>query len=295
MTKRRKDKDGKLTLIVGTTPESFNLADKRLMKPVCHQSYEDGALQGSMLMQDVDQVSFSKDNNITYFVPNNIALLLSVSEKSLNEAKKIYTSHFINNEIELDLNKIIGDRKVVMNKASSLVCNYLESIQTSIVFGYTALEAFVNLSIPESFVHTTEKNNKGISEVFDKKAIERWLPLKVKIKSILSEIYHTNKVENQKWWNHFINLERFRNDIIHQKSISHTEFYKVYFKKSIFSVCSSPTEVIRFFYDSHAEDNKTNPIWPWMEGADWMPVNTSYDSIKFEVVGNIYEGFNKKL
>lgn len=295
MSKKRKDRDGKLALVVGTTPDRFNLADSRLMKPVCHQTYEGGALQGSMLIQDIDKVSLSKKNNITYFVPNNVALLLSVSEKALNEAKKIYTSNFTNQKIELDLDKMNGDRKMMMNQASSLVCDYLESIQTSIVFGYTALEAFVNLSIPENFTHTTEKNSKGISEVFDKKAIERWLPLKTKIKNILTEIYSTKRIDSQKWWGQFLNLEHYRNDIIHQKSISHTEFYKVYFKQNIFSICKSPTDVIRFFHDSHAEDNRTNPIWPWMEGAESLPVNTSYDSSKFEVVGNMYEGIKKKL
>jgi hypothetical protein len=295
MSKKRKDRDRKLALVVGTTPDRFNLTDSRLMKPLCHQTYEGGALQGSMLIQGIDKVSLSKKNNITYFVPNNVALLLSVSEKALNEAKKIYTSNFTNQEIELDLDKMNGDRKVMMNQASSLVCDYLESIQTSIVFGYTALEAFVNLSIPEDFTHTTEKNSKGISEVFDKKAIERWLPLITKIKNILTEIYSTKRIDSQKWWGQFLNLENYRNDIIHQKSISHTEFYKVYFKQNIFNVCKSPTDVIRFFHDSHAEDSLTNPIWPWMEGAESLPVNTSYDASKFEVVGNMYEGIKKKL
>jgi len=295
MSKKRKEHKGKLGLVVGTTPDCFELGDTRLMKPVCHQRYENGSLQGSMLIQDINKVSLNKKTNITYFVPNNVALLLSVSEKALNAAKKTYTTNFSNPEIKLDLDKMDGDKKAMMNNASSLVCDYLENIQTSIVFGYTALEAFVNLSIPENFTYTVKKNNKGISEVFDKKAIERWLPLKTKIKNILTEVYSTQIIDDQKWWGQFLRLEQYRNDIVHQKSISHTEFYKVYFKKSIFDVCKSPSEVIRFFHDAHAEDNRTNPIWPWMEGARSLPVNTSYDSSKFEVVGNMYEGIKKKL
>lgn len=282
-------------MVVGTIPERFDLGDTRLMKPVCHQKYENGSLQGSMLIQDINKVSLSKNNNITYFVPNNVALLLSVSEKALDGAKRIYTSNFSKPEFELDLDKMVGDRKSMMNKASSLVCDYLESIQTSIVFGYTALEAFANLSIPEDFTHTTEKNSKGIFEVFDKKAIERWMPIKIKIENILTKVYGTKRIRDQKWWGHFLSLEQYRNDIIHQKSISHTEFYKVYFKQSIFRVCKSPSDVIRFFHDAHAEDHKTNPIWPWMEGAKSLPINISYDSSKFEVVGNMYEGIKKKL
>jgi len=295
MSKKQKWSDKKLSLVVGTTPDSFSVTDRRLMKPVCHQSYDGGSLQSSMLIQQIDKVPLSKKDNITYFIPNNIALLLSINDKALFEAKKIYTTNFTNKELELDLEKMTGDRKTLMNQASSLVCDYLEKIQTSIVFGYTALEAFVNLSIPDGYTYKADKNNKGISEVFDKKAIERWLPLKTKVKIILAEIYSTKKVDSQKWWGQFLNLETYRNEIIHQKSISHTEFYKVYLKQSIFGICSSPTDIIRFFHDSHAEENKINPIWPWMEGAETLPINYSYDSSKFEVVGNMYEGIKKKL
>ena len=292
MPKNKKVTD-KLALVVGTTPDRYRPVDNRLMKPACQQSYEGGVLKGSMLIQDIDKVSLNKKSNITYFVPNNIALLLSVSDKSLQEAKKIHTKYFSNSEIELDLEKMTGDRKEMMNNASSLICDYLESIQTSIVFGYTALEAFVNLSIPEGYEHTAEKNSKGISEIYDKKAIERWLPLKTKVKSILSGIYNTKKIDSQKWWGHFLNLESYRNEIIHQKSISHTEFYKIYFKQSIFSVCRSPVELITFFHDSHADENRTNPLWPWLEGLETLPINREYDSSKFEVIGNMYEGIKK--
>ncbi len=293
MSKKKKVTDRKQGLVVGTTPDRYCLVDRRLMKPVCHQSYEGGALKGSMLIQDIDKVSLNKKSNITYFVPNNIALLLSVSDRSLQEAKKIHSKYFTNKEIEFDLNKMTGDRKESMNNASSLVCDYLESIQTSIVFGYTALEAFVNLSIPANYEYTAEKNSKGISEIYDKKAIERWLPLRTKVKSILTGIYNTKKIDTQKWWGHFLNLESYRNEIIHQKSISHTEFYKVYFKQSTFNVCSSPIELITFFHDSHAEENKTNPLWPWLEGLETLPINREYESSKFEVVGNMYEGIKK--
>ena len=204
MSKKRKTKEAKHGLVVGTTPDSFCLVDKRLMKPVCHQSFNNGVLEGSMLIQSVDKVSISRRNNVSYFVPNNIALLLSISNKSLKEAKAVYSKYFSNKEIELDLEKMTNDRGKMMSKASSLVCDYLESIQSSIVFGYTAIEAFVDLSIPEQYEYTTDKNSKGISETYDKEAIERWLPLRTKVKLILTDIYQTKTIESQKWWEHFI-------------------------------------------------------------------------------------------
>ncbi|MFT6908714.1 MAG: hypothetical protein ACJAS1_005417 [Oleiphilaceae bacterium] len=289
-----KARDGKYGLVVSASPERYDLIDNRLMKPILHNSYKSGVLKGRMIVQDIDEVSLNNKNKITYFVPNNIALLLSVSEKSLNNAKRIYSENFLDEEKEFDLNKMTENRDDIMKSASSLVCDYLENIQTSIVFGYTALEAFVNLSIPDGYEYTSAKNSKGISETYDKKAIERWLSLRFKVKSILSEIYNTKKIDSQKWWGHFLNLESYRNEIIHQKSISHTEFYKVYFKQSTFKVCQSPIELITYFHDSHAEDNKTNPLWPWIQGVDSLPSNEDYDSSTFEVVGNLYEGFKRK-
>ena len=207
----------------------------------------------------------------------------------------MYIENFTNPEVVLDLDEMAGNRKEMMASASSLVCDYLENIQTSLVFAYTALEVFTNLSIPEDYAYNAEKNSKGISETYDKQAIERWLPLKVKIKNILTDVYKTKKIEDKKWWGNFLNLEQYRNDIIHQKSISHTEFYKDYFKQSIFNVCESPDHIIKFFHDSLSESKQTNPIWPWMEGAKSLPINSSYDSRQFEVVGNMYEGIKKKL
>lgn len=288
-------KKTKLGLVVGTTPEQYKLYDSRFMKPVCHQEYKNGILSGSMLIQDLDTVSLNRKKNLTYFVPNNIALMLSVSKKALESAKQSYNKNFLNSELELDINKISGDKKSAMHNISSLSCDYLENIQTSIVFEYTALEAFVNLSIPDDYIYTAEKNSKGILESYDKKAIERWLPLKTKISNILTEIYQTKKVENQKWWALLLNLESYRNDIIHQKSISHTEFYKDYFKERIFKTCQLADSIIQFFHDAHADKNKTNPIWPWTESMSTLPVNHSYDSSSFEVVGNRYEGIKKKL
>ncbi|WP_086480783.1 hypothetical protein [Oceanospirillum sanctuarii] len=294
MQKKQKGKNGKISLIVGTTANSYSIIDRRLMKPICHQKLDNANLQGSMLLQEIDQVSLNRSRKISYFVPNNISLLLSVSEKSLKEARMIHAQYLSNKEIEFDLNNMTEDRKGMMGKASSLVCDYLESIQTSIVFGYTALEAFVNLSIPSDYTYKTDKNNKGICEIFDKNAIERWLPLKTKVKSVLSDVYSTKSVTSQNWWDNFICLENYRNEIIHQKSINHTEFYKVYFKPNIFKICESPSELIQFFHDSHISMNRTNPIWPWLKDDETLPVNTTYNASQFEVIGNLYEGFRTR-
>lgn len=291
-----KTKNHRTGLVVGLFPEQYQVADPRLNKPVCHQQIQDGKITGSMLLQDLETAPIEKGKEITYFCPNNIAVLLSVSSKSLAKAKELYEEFFRSPSLEFRLEKIEGDKKAFLNRVSSTVCDYIEHMQTAVVFAYTALETFANISIPEGYTYRTENKSKGIREIYDKEAIERWLSLKVKFQHILREIYRTGKLERQNWWGHFSNLERYRNDIIHQKTINSTSFYKEYFKKAIFQACESPLPIIRFFYEAHAEHNRTNPIWPWLVNEkNYFPVNIQYDSKNFEVVGNVYEGIKKEI
>lgn len=284
----------KLSLVVGTTPESYRLSDRRLMKPVCHQKLEDGVMQGSMMVQDLDKLTVSRNKTLTHFVPNNIALMLSVSSKAMNEARRLLTEDIVGSGVELDVTRMEMNKIELLQALSSKVCDYLEGIQTSIVFGYTALEAFVNLSIPDDYKYSRPRKREGVSEEMDKAEIERFLPLKVKLKDILTEVYKTERLERQGFWGKFSTLEKYRNEIIHQKTITHTEFFKDFFKSSVVGVCQSPSDIIHFFYDAHAQENRTNPIWPWMDQCPFLPINRSFDSNNVEVVGNIYEGLHSQ-
>lgn len=190
---KKNDKKG---LVVGLFPDQYKVVDSRLNKPVCFQQIENGTVTGSMLLQDLDTVTINKNKEISYFRPNNIALLLSVNSKSLEQAKTLYNDFFQNSSVEVELKKIEGDKKTFLNGISSKVCDYIEYIQTAIVFGYTALETFANLSIPDEYTYVIQNSSKGTSEIYDKKAIERWLSLKVKLQQILREIYKTKKLDS---------------------------------------------------------------------------------------------------
>lgn len=269
--------------MVGLFPEQYTISDTRLNKPVCHQEIVDGEITGSMLVQDLDSAPIDRNRKITYFCPNNVAVLLSASSKALANAKKLHADFFNDPSIEFSPEKNSGDKKIFLNGVSSKVCDYIEHVQTSIVFAYTALETFVNLSIPSDYQYEKE-NGKGVKEVYDKAAIERWLSLKVKFQYILKDVYKSESLECQKWWGHFSNLEALRNNIIHQKTINSTNFFKEYFKESTFAACECPLPIIRFFYEAHADQNRTNPIWPWLVNEkNYFPLNPKYNPQKFEV------------
>lgn len=277
MKKTNKDtneKRHKLGLVFADIPSNYKVQDIRFNKPVIHRSFKDGKMVGSMIVKDIDEVKINKEK-ISYFTPNNIALLLSINTKSYEVAKELYNNYF------KDDNKIYED---AIPERSTKLMDYIEAIQTAIVFGYTALETFINLSIPDNYIYENQ-NNKGIIENYNKEAIERWLDTKKKL-NILKDVYKTNKLENQKWWSYFILLEQYRNSIIHQKTINSTGFYKEYFKSNIFEVCCITEKILKFFYDAHEENNQTNPIWPWLiNESNSFPINNDYDSNNFEVVG----------
>lgn len=274
-------------------PEDYRVPDPRFSRALCMQKKENGQLVGSMLLQAVDSVSIA-GRRLHYFVPNSIAILLSVANKARAQAKHILSNRFTNPEAVLDFQEHPADRKQFLNEKTSDVCDYVEVVETAIVFSYTALESFANLSIPDDYVYGVEIPNKGTREVFDKKAIERWVSLKDKLLKILRDVYRTRRPDRQNWWSHFVKLETYRHDIIHQKSISSSDFFKTYFRRDIFQVCQSAEKAIAFFYHEHAEQERTNPLWPWMTNAqNYIPLSDTFESKDVEVVGDLYEGMRE--
>ena len=284
----------KLTLVVGINPDDYEIDDHRLRKPVWHQKREKGQVVGSGLFQELDQIKIN-NRELTYFQPNNIAILLSISKKQLENAKEFFTEQFRNTLNELSFDQNVGDKKKFIGEKSKAICDYIELVETSIVFAYTSIEAFANISIPNIYKYIYKNKSKGIEETYDKDAIERWITLKDKISVILPDIYRVKKPTQKKWLSDFIKLEAYRHDIIHQKTIDATEFYKKYFENDIFRICSTAETVIQYFYDETAKQNRTHVMWPWLKRIhSEFPISFEFDKMNAEIIGNLYEGIKKK-
>jgi len=281
-------------LVFTKYPENYTMFDLRANKPICFKDDPTTGGNASMVLQELDTLDIpnklnGKKHDISYFAPNNVGILLSIANKSLAKAKKLFEEFLCLNTSTDSSEKDKPGKDAVINR-SKLIYDYIELIQSCIVFGYTALEAFSNLSIPNDYEFKTEPNGKGIIEIYNKEAVERWTPLKVKISDILVNIYSTKSIKGLKIWNNFLMFEELRHEIIHQKTITNTNFYKKYFKRSLFETCSVAEEIIRFFFDNREDKKTTNSLWPWViNGENEFPV--SYRHLKnIEVIGNIYEG-----
>lgn len=286
-------------LVITREPENYELFDIRANKPICYKESPINGGDASMVLQEIDLIESSrkiegKNNDLEYFAPNNVGVLLSIARKSLDSARELFNEKLDPEKVNHVSSQQEGDRKTQVINRSKIIYDYIEYIQSSIVFGYTALEAFVNLSIPEGYEYKFV-NTKGITEVYNKESIERWLPLRTKIVEILVSIYNTKPIKSMNIWNKYCSFEDHRNEIIHQKSVEHTNFYKKYFKKNIFELCTTPQELIKFFFEERSPKSETNALWPWViNTANDFPISYKYESENFEIIGNIYEGRFKK-
>ncbi|WP_252229638.1 MULTISPECIES: hypothetical protein [unclassified Clostridium] len=260
--------DGKkLYMVASVNDESVIVTDARSKKPV-------GSVQGEdvIYFQEINRIEFErknkeKENIMSFYAPNNVGILLTIANKALVEAQRIY-----NEEIDPDkinhTDIVNGGKENELKEKTVIVYEFIEAIQTSIVFGYTAIEAFTNLSINDDYKYENSIDSKGIIEIYDKKAIERWLSLDVKISNILADIYKCRTIKNEKIWNKFKLFEDCRNQIIHQKSIDVNNFYEKYFNKEIFELCSVPEKIIKYFFEKDKDSHIANELWPLVENAD---------------------------
>jgi len=288
-------KDNTQYVVVGRDTQDYHIDDVRTKKPLAFKNND-----GSMILQEVDEIKFrnkyeGEKNILSYYSPNNVGILLSIAYKSKEEAKKIFNEYFNPEKFDHRLRKKEGQPDKIIKEDSRLVYDYIELIQISLVFGYTAIETFVNLSIPDDYVYIKKVKNRGTEEHFDKKAIERWISLRDKLSLILPDIYETPPFKRGKLWNDFIRFENFRDDIIHQKAISETEFYKTYFKSNFFNNFNVPEDIMKFFFEKRKDKNSTNPLWPWViNSRNDFPISYDFKPNQFEVTGNLFEGKYKE-
>jgi len=277
-------------LIIGLNPEDYKIFDKRIMKPITYQlSFEEEKTEGSMVSQIIDDVQIGK-KKLEYCMPNNVGVLLSIAKKANEQAQEYFKKHFE----DIQQNDVDKEDKIeLLKRKSTEVCDYIELIQSAIVFSYTSLEAFSNLSIPENYFYIQKVKNKGIDERYDKEAIEKWINLNTKLNLILPEIYKTKKLQETNLWSYFTKLEKLRHEIIHQKSIDRTEFYKAYFNRDIFKISNIGEDIVKYFYENQ-KLSIANPLWPWVVGEKKEFPIFKADPKRFEVVGNIHEGIKKK-
>jgi hypothetical protein len=95
--------------------------------------------------------------------------------------------------------------------------DYLEAIMSSILFAYTAIEAFANEEIPADYSHPSQRRS-GLLVVLWKPSIERQVDLSEKLATILPDVMKVASPKGTKTWQDYIELKRMRDRLVHMKS-----------------------------------------------------------------------------
>jgi len=137
-----KTKKGKQSLIINLRPDDYEIFDQRIKKPLTIEVFGKVDEDGSMVLQETDELSI-KGKPLDYFTPNSVAVLLSISNKAIERSKRLFDDNLNPDNSEIELSKAT-DKIDFLKTKSKEVCDYIEEIQTSIVFAYTSLEAFAD-------------------------------------------------------------------------------------------------------------------------------------------------------
>jgi len=175
--------------------------DSRTLNPIALKERD----SGTVLVYRVIQTATFESHTVSFPHPNSIALLLSITSRELNNAENCFSS--IVESLETG-----ASTQIPVNE----IYSYLEHVQIAIFSIFTAIESMCNAALPADY-ERREKSTKGIVEIWDKAAIERWKTTQEKLAIIIPAALACDSPTNQPFWPRFKCLQNLRHDIVHQK------------------------------------------------------------------------------
>lgn len=136
-------------------------------------------------------------------VPNATAMFLDLSKSHMDKAQELVTAC-----------KTSSDPHGHLPDADSF--GAIEHYMASVVFACTALEAFANEQIPDSFVYVIKKNDSD--RHYNKKQIERWLTPLEKLGDVLPKALNVATPKGGKLWEPCRRLFDLRDRVVHMKT-----------------------------------------------------------------------------
>ncbi len=178
-----------------------------------------------------------KSTEIMMSKPNDVSLYCNISERASNDAKELLET------MNLTMKGLIINFPSEAEQRSMF--NYFELVIQAVIFSYTSIEAFANITIPSYYEYT--ETSGGVTTTFNKDAIERKFHLRDKLKKILKDILKISDVTSQTWWNDFIELEDIRNDYIHSKESSSEDRYNKLLDPKIFKLIDVNKKLLSYY------------------------------------------------
>lgn len=200
---------------------------------------------------------FSKVNSMTFGLPNMAALYLNLARKLHEESNEPISKHdFAKRHPRYTSQLGVYD--------DAAFFNLLEKRIASVIFAYTAVEAFANMQIPKEYIYRRQRKDKKWVEELNKEQIERFESLKEKLAVILPDIFKIKTPKNKRMWRKVVELEETRNRLIHIKSqdvrstgVDENSVWQVIVKQDFANYPAYALEIIMYF----VKDQKPPPRW----------------------------------
>ncbi|KIR18125.1 hypothetical protein PFLU4_15140 [Pseudomonas fluorescens] len=153
-------------------------------------------------------IPLTKKKHLTIPLPNATALLLNSSALAFIAARAIRDRSGIDKTLHVEVN-FPSDEDTF---------DYVENMIESIVLAFTALEAFVNETIPSDYFYARHHRSDVVLEATSKETIERHTSLDEKLTSVLPEILQCSSPKGGRSWQGYKQLKSVRDRIIHMKT-----------------------------------------------------------------------------
>lgn len=247
-----KNNNEKIALVSEFKEESFKLLDIRFLPPkILVPSDLDNY---KFVSRNVEEVNI-ENSKIQFLTPSMVALQINIANESIRKVKKLKDRiKIIPSEQEKD-DRELGEKMIGHTLE---VYEFIEQAQKSIIFSFTALETFVNLSIPKDFIW--EKTTTRKKEIYNKEQIERYIPWKEKINLVITDIYKLPEIKQTKFWSSLMELLEIRNRLIHIKSSDDTEVLSDILNKDIIRICFSSQEYINYISENVTENEHIKTV-----------------------------------
>lgn len=245
-------KDEKMVLISKFDENSLELLDMRFLPPKI--LVPNDIKDYKFLSRSIEEIDIKK-NKIMLITPSMVALQINIANEALREVKAL------NNKIQnLHSQQKLEDGSIneLLIEHTLEVYNFIEHAQKAIIFSFTALETFINLSIPNNFIWKKTTSRK--TEVYDKEQIERYISWKEKINLVVTDIYEVPQIKKMSFWSDLIELLDIRNRLIHIKSSDDTEVLTDLLNKNIFKICISSQDYINYISENMVENDNVKAI-----------------------------------
>lgn len=153
-------------------------------------------------------IQLTKKKQLTIPLPNATALLLNSSAIAFTAAHAIRESNAIDKSLQSD----------VSFRSDGEAFDYVERMIEAIVLAFTALEAFVNETIPEDFVYARHVRSDVVLEATNKSNIERHVSIDEKLTAVLPEVLNCSSPKGSRCWQGYKQLKQTRDRLVHMKS-----------------------------------------------------------------------------